>query len=296
MKIARTILAIALAAVLTLAGGQAVLAHDFNPAAATIYIDGEETSLGETLHEWNGWHFVEVYAFAEAFGLPVVFDQVYTIEAIWDENNYIYPIGSEGDFYWGEESGVQARRVALLLNQINVGGIGQFGSTSDAESRLVLQFLTLIDRGDFFNLDHLGIFGVAHASNNVHDIIRLIDGWRPNIMSGSYGVSNHFIKDEWIPRRVYELEDERFYWMTETVTRIDHGDFIELMIEDWERSEQDMIENFPFPIVVDGELFIPLEIAVWNLDFELAAENGSFHINTENTRLEVILDGSLMAE
>jgi hypothetical protein len=99
MKITKRILAMVLAAVLAMGMWQTVLASELIPRTATVYVDGQATTLGDTLHVWEGWHFVEVSAFAEVLGFDLQESERTSETRGWVE--IIVADSARGDVYTG---------------------------------------------------------------------------------------------------------------------------------------------------------------------------------------------------
>lgn len=218
------------------------LPYGFSPVDAAVFINGELSALGETLHGWRNWHFVEAYAFADAFGFRVLHDGFPPDYWDWHEWNWLPGTGT----------------ARLISFQVRESG----------QSSLALNIGTQVDR----------------------DIAELLGGWRS---MGSAAHSLHMLtfnvgiapvgnfRDLYILANNPELGDPRIFWLDGANW---HGE------DAIQKEEDEMRERFPFSFVIDGEMFIPLEIAMWLLGWDIAAGDGALRIGADKARLDADLD------
>ncbi|MCL2225431.1 MAG: copper amine oxidase N-terminal domain-containing protein [Defluviitaleaceae bacterium] len=142
-KATRRILAFILATVLTMGMVQTAFATP-TPVAATIYIDGQATTLGDTLHTLDGFHFVDSEAFAKAMG--------FEITNVRDDRTWISFLVSND---WGDPSiyGTNVVRIELFMGlgftPLGATGAGvQTGTVeifNGEEAREPASFIIMID-------------------------------------------------------------------------------------------------------------------------------------------------------
>ena len=269
MKIAARSMALLLAFLMILpSGGLAVNAGKLSPMSAVIFIDDTETALGETLHEWNGWRFVEAYAFAEAFGFPVERDHNPSVTR-WDV-------------------GVERREIVFTLNHttddyIVTGWDGEEWLIDDMESKLILAVSTIPNRDFHVELDNSDFWRLAFWSVYVYS------GSRPIGSDEEWWEGGYFSPDLFYP------SDLSWFWV-DYEGAPDYPDGIEeLGLESAFTAAMENIEYFPWSFVIDGQMFIPLELVALTLGFDLSFEDGAINIGTKGTFLDIRLDGSLMA-
>ncbi|MCL1997203.1 MAG: copper amine oxidase N-terminal domain-containing protein, partial [Turicibacter sp.] len=178
----------------------------------TIFIDGQATNLGDTLREWNGWHFVEARAFADVFGF-----------AIFEDDTSM-------------RVGVLQRSVRFTLNEMT--------DEQQFDNRLTLNFSTLVNR-DFQNI-YPGA-SVIYWSQFVAGETAGFDGfWEVGSASFPVGV---------VLEVLHNIQD----------TRVLAGGL-----------DENNYENFPLSWVINGNMYIPFEIANWLLGYTITTADNAF--------------------
>jgi hypothetical protein len=219
-------------------------------AAITIYIDGQQTNLGDSIVEQNGWHFVEATAFSEAFEFPIILD------TIREEMSAFL--------------GVPLRRIEFLLNEVSAD---YFWHSVDDDihfdkHQLILDFATINGRFDDISADNVSPSGLFFVSQSV------------------FGRSFWIEEDKWITADYFTGGNGAYYSVLLDMLDDIDDDRVRggKLIDDLDKGNY---ETFPESLIINGNMYIPLEIALWFLGYSFTCNNGEFRIDTTDSHLDL---------
>jgi len=256
MKLTKRLLAMVMTVVIVMGGVQAVFAAELNPMTTTVYIDGQPTNLGDSMYELRGWHFVNANGFAETFGFPLSVNPVST------DPGSIFGIPDAGD--------ITRVYISFLLADSRRGDV--YTSTFRAAEIEQMENWTLELGFQFF----LG-------SN---------EGWYQSWMGGN--LPAHFGGGSvWADEP--GGDDGGFTFTSTTIMAdifIDYGEInlpAHMNIDDITVYGQSGFPNLAFPsnMTIDGDWYIPLEVATMLLGYDISIENDTIRIYTANSSLGI---------